>query len=201
MDDIILFQEILKGNVKIKSLEKGQLLYRFVDKEPQEVKCEMTNNKGQKGRCNKYRDVYYCSISLSGMRIEQNTKKIKGSIITAEVIDTIELSCPTKQLLMQFRGRTCEDKPDVVHSILSFVGLDYVVDYDFTNDIAEHFFKITSDGIFYPSKNSIDCNIGGFTFVFDDNTAFSNIALTEKGFSKIKLKKPIVYWNGYTQNN
>ena len=43
--------------------------------------------------------------------------------------------------------------------------------------------------------------MGFFIPVFDDNTAFSNIALTEKGFSKIKLKKPIVYWNGYTQNN
>ena len=182
-------------------LRKGTRLYRFIDIEPAKVVSGMTRNKGKDGRCNKYSDIYYCSKSIDGLLQEFGFNEIQGSLIVSIVQEPIILGMPVDERVVPIlRGRTKNEPPELVHDILhKELGNDIVIDYEQTSEITELLLKIYPDGICYPSVHSIDTVINGYIFQTDEDTGFSNIALSESGYKKIRELKPKEY--SYNPNN
>lgn len=179
------------------TLPIGTKLYRFINAAPQNIKLGMTQNAGKEGRCNKYCNIYYCCKSLAGIALENAFKSIKGSLIMSEVIEPVIIGIPTdEKILARLRGRTSTEPPEVVHtSFHAKLGNDFEVDYNETSRITMNIIKHFPDGVLYPSMHSIDTVINGRSFDLCEELGFSNIALTDAGYSKIKEHAPTVYWN------
>lgn len=177
-------------------IPKGSILYRFVDCSPSACKLGMTRNKGEKGRCNRDNNIYYCCKSLNGVLEEMMFHSISGTLIISDVIEDIECGIITlPELHKIFRGRTKNDKKQYFHTeLMEKIGYDFETSEKDTNDIATSLIKIHPDGIVYSSVNSIDTIIGDTIFQLDEDTGFSNIALTEQGFNKTRQRTPICYW-------
>ena len=97
-------------------------------------------------------------------------------------------------------GRTKDEPPEMVHNMVHKIfGNDVVINYGQTSLITELILTKYSDGICYPSVHSIDTVINGIIFQTDEDTGFSNIALSESGYKKIRELKPKEY--SYNPNN
>lgn len=177
-------------------LKTGTKLYRFINKEPAKVNLGITSNKGKDGRCNKYSNIYYCSKSVDGLLQEFGFKEIQGSLIVSVVQEPIILGMPLDERIVPIlRGRTKDEPPEMVHNMVhKKFGNDIVVSYEQTSLITELILTKYPDGICYPSVHSIDTVINGIIFQTDEDTGFSNIALSESGFKKINEQKPIAYF-------
>lgn len=178
-------------------LQIGTRLYRFIGAEPGKVILGMTHNKGKDGRCNKYSDIYYCSKSIDGLLQEFGFGEIQGSLIVSVVQEPIILGMPYEEYLVAtMRGRTENEPPEMVHNMIhKKLNHEIIVDYKTTSQITEWILKKYPDGICYPSVHSIDTVIGESLFQLDEDTGFSNMALTKSGYKKIKEYQPIVYWH------
>lgn len=177
-------------------LQKGARLYRFVGIEPAKVVSGMTFNKGKDGRCNKYSNIYYCSKSIAGLLQEFGFKEIQGSLIASVVQKPIILGMPLDEHIVPiFRGRTKDEPPEMVHDIIhKKFGNDIVIDCELTSLISEMILTKYPDGFCYPSVHSIDTVKNGCIFQVNKDTGFSNIALSESGYKKIKEEKPEAYF-------
>lgn len=182
-------------------LKTGTKLYRFINKEPAKVNLGITSNKGKDGRCNKYSNIYYCSKSVDGLLQEFGFKEIQGSLIVSVVQEPIILGMPLDEHIVPiFRGRTKDEPSEMVHNMVHKIfGNDVVINYGQTSLITELILTKYSDGICYPSVHSIDTVINGIIFQTDEDTGFSNIALSESGYKKIRELKPKEY--SYNPNN
>lgn len=178
-------------------IKKGTKLYRFIANEPKNIKSGMYLNKGKPGRFNKKQNVYYCCKSLIGVLQEYNFEFIQGSLIVSEVKEDIVCGMPVESKLVAFlRGRTKQEKASLVHKmVFRNLGLDCIIKYNQTSKMFDKITELYQDGIVYPSVNSIDCIVNGIIYHIGDELCFSNIALTERGYSKIEEKPPIVYWH------
>ena len=170
-------------------LPKGIKLYRHVDVPLSKCRLEISQNKGKTGRCNHHQNIYYCAKSIDAIKQERNfDNELTGSIIISEVIEPIYLGkiiyAPIHNLL---RGRTKDEEPQLVHTeILQKVYMDNRTTYGITNNITDYVLSKFPDGMIYSSVNSIDTIIGNIYIQMTEDTGWSNIALTEKGYSKIK---------------
>lgn len=181
---------------KPSKLDIGTKLYRFIEIAPQNVKLGMTQNAGKAGRCNKYQNIYYCSKSLLGLVQEFAFESFCGSLIVSEVVEEITLGMPYDEITTAlFRGRTKDEPQEAVHKLYHQpLGNDYIVKYETTSRMTTCITKSYPDGIMYPSVHSIDTVIGDIRIDLCEEAGFSNIGLTENGYSKIKEYPPIVYW-------
>lgn len=177
-------------------LRKGTRLYRFIDIEPAKVVSGMTRNKGKDGRCNKYSDIYYCSKSIDGLLQEFGFNEIQGSLIVSIVQEPIILGMPLDEHIVPIlRGRTKDEPPEMVHNMVHKIfGNDIVVSYEQTSLLTKLLLTKYPDGICYPSVHSIDTVMNGIIFQTDEDTGFSNIALSEIGYKKVKEQSPITYF-------
>ena len=169
-------------------LTKGMKLYRHVDVSPSQCKLELPQNKGKTGRCNHHQNIYYCAKSINAIKQERNNDELTGSLIISEVIEPIYLGkiiyAPIHNLL---RGRTKDEEPQLVHTeILQKVHMDNITTYGITNNITDYVLSKFPNGMIYSSVNSIDTIIGNIYIQMTEDTGWSNIALTEKGYAKIK---------------
>lgn len=178
--------------IEINKLTKGTRLYRHVDVAPNKCRLEISQNKGKTGRCNFYQNIYYCATSIEAIKIERN-QELRGSLILSEVIEPIYIGkVINEDVHMLLRGRIEDEDPQLVHKeILQQIKKDVVTTYAITNFITKCILKITPDGIRYSSVNSIDTVIGSILFQLTEETGWSNIALTEKGYNKIKEYKVV----------
>lgn len=175
------------------TIKKGSFLYRFVKVEPSKCLLGMSKNKWGTGRCNLHNNIYYCARSINAIKIEfENVDLSSGSLIRAEVLEDIECGLITDAKTHKiFRGRVDGEEQKPVHSkLLSLFDYDKEVSYKETNKIAEHIIKKYPDGIAYSSVNGMDIKLDYvFLYVGDSDSDYGpceNIALTERGFSKIK---------------
>lgn len=75
----------------------------------------------------------------------------------------------------------------MVHTeFLQKIDSDVITTYETTNFITRCILSAYPDGIIYSSINSIDIIAGNNYFQMTEDTGWSNIALTEKGYAKIK---------------
>ena len=185
------------SRVEAFTLPVGTKLYRVIGAAPQNVKLGMTQNAGKAGRCNKYQNIYYCSKSLLGLIQEFDFESFCGSLIVSEVVEPIILGMPFEEkTIALFRGRTNDEPQELVHKLLHQpLGNDFVVDYDMTSKMTMDITKQYPDGVIYPSVHSIDTVISGIRYDLCEDAGFSNIGLTEAGYTKIKEHSPIVYWH------
>lgn len=187
---------IEKYNLKTEVIKQGTFLYRFINKAPADVKLGMSENRGRNGRLNLWQNVYYCCKSMDGI-LQEVGIDVSGAMIVSEVTEQLNLGFVTNhELNLLLRGRTFNEPKEIVHSeILSPLGFDRKITYEYTSKIFEDVTKINTDGIVFPSVHSIDVVMGCIKFQLDESTGFSNIALTESGYKKIKEWNPIVYWH------
>lgn len=185
-----------KYKLQLITIKKEAHLYRFIDKAPNAIKKGMSHNKGKDGRFNNYQNVYYCSKSIDGVLQEVGEHK-SGSLIVSEVVEDLHLGFVTNnELSLQLRGRTSDQPMEFVHSeILKPLEMDKIITYKETSKYFEEITQVFADGIIYPSVHSLDVIIGDTKFQVTDDIGFSNIALTESGYKKIKEWYPIVYWH------
>lgn len=178
------------------TLSVGSKLYRFINKELAKVNLGMTSNKGKDGRCNKYSNIYYCSKSINGLLQEFGFKKIQGSLIVSIVQEPIILGMPLDERIVSIlRGRTKNELPELVHDMIhKKLGNDIVINYEQTSKITELLLTKYPNGICYPSVHSIDTVKNGCVYQVNKDMSFSNIALSESGYKKIKELKPITYF-------
>lgn len=174
--------------IEIVNISPGTKFYRYVNVLPNQCKRGMTHNKGTSGRCNKNQDIYYCAKSIDALYMEMNNFDLKGSLIISEVKDSIYLGKvidPSLHLLL--RGRIEKEEALPVHeNVLAPNQLDNRTNYFWTNFIVDQMLRILPDGIMYSSVNSLDSIIGNVQFQLSEDTGWSNIALTNDGYSKIK---------------
>lgn len=172
-------------------LPKGMKLYRHVDVSPSECCLGMSQNKGKDGRCNRHQNIYYCAKSIDAIKMERNDYELTGSLIISEVIEPIYLGKIVNEYIHAYlRGRTKDEEPQLVHKeLLQKINRDVITTYETTNFITRCVLSEYLDGIIYSSVNSIDTICGDTFWQLTDDTGWSNIALTEKGYSKIKRIK------------
>ena len=184
-----------------KIIKKGTILYRYIpNKKPTDVKLGIRQNKGENGRCNLHRNIYYCSLSMEALKEEFNNS-LNGSIIISIVTNDIEVGSPKDTHIIQLlcgatlkEVRSCE-VPLLylgINEINDKIGLSIktptIIDYKLTSGITESFLKYTPDGIIYPSCKHAAFTIknSDYMYISDNFNLFNNIALTEQGYSKIK---------------
>ena len=189
----------MKKYYSICTLQPQTVLYRFVDDlHP----LRMTPNEGKKGRCNKNRNMYYCCRSIQEIRLEFG-HPLDGYIIVSEVIEPIKLGWITHPYVLDMlRGRVLEnnEQPEMLHKmVLQQIGRDCVTNYETTNRISDAIIdQCKCDGIIYPSWHDMTIWIGNTLFYVSDEPnpsgqfekdkpqSYTNIALTEDGYKKIK---------------
>lgn len=173
--------------IKLEKLPKGIKLYRHVNVPPNECHLRMSQNKGKDGRCNRHQNIYYCAKSVEAIKIERGYG-LKGSLIISEVVKPIYLGTITNEYIhVLLRGRTKEEEPQIIHKeLLQKVDKDILTTYGITNFITRCILSESPDGMMYSSVNSLDTIVGDIFFQMDEDTGWSNIALTEEGYAKIK---------------
>lgn len=173
--------------IKLEKLPKGIKLYRHVNVPPNECHLGMSQNKGKDGRCNRHQNIYYCAKSVEAIKIERGYG-LKGSLIISEVVKPIYLGTITNEYIhVLLRGRTKEEEPQIIHKeLLQKVDKDILTTYGITNFITRCILSESPDGMMYSSVNSLDTIVGDIFFQMDEDTGWSNIALTEEGYAKIK---------------
>lgn len=175
--------------IESEMLPKGMKLYRHVDVLPSECRLGMSQNKGKIGRCNLHQNIYYCAKSIDAIKQERNfNNELTGSLIISKVIEPIYLGKITyEHIHTVLRGRTKDEEPRLVHTgLLQKIDSDVITTYETTNFITRCILSIYPDGIIYSSINSVDTIVGNTYFQMNEDTGWSNIALTEKGYAKIK---------------
>jgi hypothetical protein len=175
--------------VESEILPKGMTLYRHVDVSPSKCRLGMSQNKGKTGRCNYHQNIYYCAKSIDAIKQERNfDNELTGSIIISKVMEPISLGkIINKHIHTVLRGRTKNEEPQLVHTeFLQKIDSDVITTYETTNFITRCILSAYPDGIIYSSINSIDIIAGNNYFQMTEDTGWSNIALTEKGYAKIK---------------
>lgn len=178
--------------IELEILPKGMILYRHVDVSPSECCLGMSQNKGKVGRCNYHQNIYYCAKSIDAIKQERNfDNELTGSLIISEVIEPIYLGKIVNEYIHAYlRGRTKDEEPQLVHKeLLQKINRDVITTYETTNFITRCVLSEYLDGIIYSSVNSIDTICGDTFWQLTDDTGWSNIALTEKGYFKIKRIK------------
>lgn len=173
--------------IELEILPKGMKLYRHVDVPPSDCHLGMSQNKGKDGRCNRHQNIYYCAKSIDAIKVERGYK-LKGSLIISEVVEPIYLGTITDEHIhVLLRGRTKDEEPQIIHKkLFQKIDKDIITTYGITNNITDCVLSNFPDGMICSSVNSIDTIVGNIYFQMNEDTGWSNIALTEKGYAKIK---------------
>lgn len=191
--------------MKIYQIPKGTILYRFLSMSPNKYNS-FYDNTGKDGRFNKNQFVYYCATSMEAMLEEANAEnqQIQGILILSDVIKPIQIAVPsTDEEYLLVRSSYTNKETKLIQKVKEYLPFVFgtISSYEDTSAWFDNKMKSYPflDGVGYPSTRSLTICKNHIIYYLNDNDlphpSVRNIALSKKGYDKIKERPPIVYWH------